>query len=50
MVLGIVQPRWVESQGHHTNQAYYKLGIISPEYRQKLLSPLTKPQDILKLH
>jgi len=22
-----------EFQGHHANQAYYKLGIMSPEYR-----------------
>jgi hypothetical protein len=23
-----------EFQGHHTNQAYYKSGIMFPEYRQ----------------
>jgi len=23
-----------EFQGHHTNQAYYKLGIMSPEYHE----------------
>ena len=26
------QPRLVQSQGHHTNQACYKSGIMSPEY------------------
>jgi len=37
-------------KGHHTNQACYKSGIISPEYYQKLLNPPIKPQAILKLH
>ena len=23
-----------EFQGHHTNQAYYKSGVMSPEYHQ----------------
>ena len=27
-----VRDRQVEFQGHHTSQAYYKSGIISPEY------------------
>ena len=26
------QPRLVQFQGHHLNQAHYKSGIISPEY------------------
>jgi len=37
-------------QGHHTNQACYKSGIMSPGYHQKLLNPLIEPQDILELH
>jgi hypothetical protein len=27
-----------EFQGHHTNQAYYKSGIMSPEYHQELVT------------
>jgi len=27
-----ILPNMVQFQGHHTNQTYYKLGIMSPEY------------------
>jgi len=49
-MLGFVQ--WYmpsEFQGHHTNQAYYKSGITSPECHLKLHNPLITPQAILKL-
>ena len=32
------------------NRAYYKSGIISPEYHQKLLNTVTKPKAIIRLH
>jgi hypothetical protein len=33
---GLAMTRWEgrEFQGHHTNQAYYKSGITSPEYHE----------------
>jgi len=30
----------MEFQGHHTNQAYYKSGIMSPEYHGKVNNPM----------
>ena len=35
---GIQHNRRGEFQGHHTNQAYYKSGIISPEYHRAIES------------
>jgi len=37
-----------EFQGHHTNQAYYKSGIMSPEYRQlRELKPEKSGKEIV---
>jgi hypothetical protein len=51
----LVRPttNWVlfpEFQGHHTNQACYKSGVMSPECHEELHNPLIKPQAILRLH
>jgi len=31
-----IETWWLEFQGHHANQAYYKSGITSPEYLRSL--------------
>jgi hypothetical protein len=36
-----------EFQGHHTNEAYYKSGIISPEYEANPILPRFKSIPLL---
>ena len=36
--------------GHHANQAYYKSGIISPEYHGEVNNPMIYSDKLLTSH